>query len=236
MTSDLPHPSVSCILPCFNGADYLAEALESLAGQTLKPYEIIVVDDGSTDNSCDIAKGLGIDGLKVIHQENQGATKARLTGLRVAQGEFLSFLDADDLAPVDRLERLVGVLLDKPNVEAAFGWWENFWIDGLAHEAALAASEGRAGIQRSIFLPSAVLRRTAFSRFGTFVEHDSPEEARSDKELVRWVVRAKLAGMVCHTLPQITLRRRIHRNNMSRTQDADVLFQLFKDIRGMMNR
>jgi glycosyltransferase involved in cell wall biosynthesis len=90
-------PSVSIVIPCYNGEAYLSDAIKSTQSQHPPPLEIIVIDDGSTDNSKDIAENLGV---KVIKQDNQGVSAARNTGLYSISGEYVIFLDADDkLAP-----------------------------------------------------------------------------------------------------------------------------------------
>ena len=72
MVTDTKPVTLSCIMPCHNGAPYIAEALTSVTQQTRAPDEIILVDDGSTDGSADIARSLNIDALKIISQENLG--------------------------------------------------------------------------------------------------------------------------------------------------------------------
>jgi len=83
---------VSVIIPVYNGEQYLAEAIESALCQSYRPIELIVIDDGSTDRSAIIAKSY--EQVIYIYQTNQGVSVARNTGLGVAQGEFIAFLDA----------------------------------------------------------------------------------------------------------------------------------------------
>ena len=100
---------VSIIVPIYNTEKYLKECIESLINQTYKNLEIILVDDGSTDNSrfiCDEYKNK-IENIKVIHQENQGISNARNKGLEVAQGYYISFVDSDDYVEETMIEKLV---------------------------------------------------------------------------------------------------------------------------------
>src|SRR5687768_16816995 len=92
----LPLTSISAILPVFNGGLYLAEAIESVLAQTYQPAEVIVIDDGSTDITGEIVKRFG-DVVQYSTQPNSGAGAARNRGVQLAHGEFLAFLDADDL-------------------------------------------------------------------------------------------------------------------------------------------
>ena len=92
------NPKVSIITPIYNGSDYIQRCVESLLAQTLKELEIILIDDGSTDDSMQKVQSLvhGKHFVRVIHQENQGSSGARNTGLRVAKGDYLTFVDSDD--------------------------------------------------------------------------------------------------------------------------------------------
>ena len=90
---------VSVVITCYNQAHFLREAIESILAQSYSNHEIIVVDDGSTDNTPQIAKSYST--LRYVYQQNQGLAAARNTGLRESRGEFVVFLDADDrLLPI----------------------------------------------------------------------------------------------------------------------------------------
>ena len=97
---------ISVIIPVYNAAEFLQRTLDCIIGQTLKEVEIICVNDGSTDNSLEILKNFSAkdNRIKIITQENKNAGAARNIGLEAAQGEYLSFLDADDLFELDMLE------------------------------------------------------------------------------------------------------------------------------------
>lgn len=100
--------SISVVVPIYNAGQYLQETLDSICGQTLGEMEIICVDDGSTDNSQEILRVMAEKDprIKIIHQANAGPGAARNTGLRAASGEYLAFLDADDLYEPDMLSTL----------------------------------------------------------------------------------------------------------------------------------
>ena len=114
MSSNLK-PTVSVIIPVFNGAQYIQGAIESVLNQTFKDFEIIVVDDGSTDDTKALLEPwVKEEKIKYIYQQNKGLAGARNTGIRHAGGKFLKFLDCDDLLYPEQLERQVEHLMDKP--------------------------------------------------------------------------------------------------------------------------
>ncbi|MBF0503866.1 MAG: glycosyltransferase [Candidatus Omnitrophica bacterium] len=124
MTLSAQKPIVSVIIPVFNGAKYIRGAIESLIQQTYKDFEIIVVDDGSVDSTKDVLASWILDGtLQYIYQKNKGLAGARNTGIRNAKGQYLKFLDCDDLLYPEQLERQVEHLKNKsPLVISATGY------------------------------------------------------------------------------------------------------------------
>ncbi len=115
-------PSVSIIIPFHNARRWLAAAIESSLAQTISEKEVIVVDDGSTDESPAIASRYVNQAVRIATQANRGASAARNHGLRLARGEFIQFLDADDLLAPDKIERQVAVLSRAPGCVATGAW------------------------------------------------------------------------------------------------------------------
>lgn len=108
-------PTVSVIVPAYNAAAFLRRAIDSVLGQTWRDVELIVVDDGSTDDTLQVLAGYG-DGLRVLTQANAGPAAARNRGLRESHGEFVAFLDADDWWLPAKLERQVALMRSRPEV------------------------------------------------------------------------------------------------------------------------
>ena len=105
---------VSVIIPVYNGRNYLPDIVKCLQKQTCKDMEIIIVNDGSTDNSYELAVKLAEtdDRIKVLTQPNRGPGAARNTGLQAATGEYITFVDADDRLPEDYIQALVTAIAD----------------------------------------------------------------------------------------------------------------------------
>ncbi|WP_207492033.1 glycosyltransferase family A protein [Aridibaculum aurantiacum] len=114
---------VSVIIPFYNSAAYLSEAIESVIKQDYPYVEIILVDDGSSDNSSSIAAGFVSDGILLVKQQNAGASAARNTALKNCKGDFVIFLDADDIL----LPGVITLLVKEAvNCDMVFGGWSNF--------------------------------------------------------------------------------------------------------------
>lgn len=107
-------PLVSILIPCYNAAPWLAQTLESALAQTWTPTEIIVVDDGSTDGSVEIAQSFAPQGVTVIAQPNRGASATRNTAFNASKGELIQFLDADDLLSSHKIADQVRLLQQSP--------------------------------------------------------------------------------------------------------------------------
>ena len=113
-------PKISVIIPVYNSEKTVAETLESVLAQTYRDLEVIVVDDGSTDKSIEICRGFNDERIRIVHQKNRGLAGARNTGIRHAQGEFLGFVDSDDVWLPEKLEKHFQHLQSSPNVGVSF--------------------------------------------------------------------------------------------------------------------
>lgn len=121
-----PRASISVILPSFNSARFIGEALDSILAQSLQPEQIIVVDDGSTDNTADVVSRYKDRRIQVIRKEHGGVASARNVGLDAARGEYISFLDADDRWRPIFLETMHAYLSEDPTVGSVFSNFVRF--------------------------------------------------------------------------------------------------------------
>lgn len=125
-------PKVSVIMPCFNASKYLGEAIESVQFQSYKDWELLIVDDGSTDNSREIVRDYITRDYRIhlIEQPNSGACQARNNGIEHARGEYIKFLDADDFLTLDCLENQVHQIIMLSPRQIPFGDYRNIDKDG----------------------------------------------------------------------------------------------------------
>lgn len=202
--------AVSVVTTVYNGAAYLRESIDSVLGQSLAPLELIVVDDGSTDATPVILASYG-DAIRVHHQPNGGQGAAMMAGIAMARGELLAFIDADDVWPTQRNERLIGALTADASLDAVFGHSEQFVSPELDEE-----TRRRLAPPRTVFAGEVAtcmtIRRSAFDRVGDF----DPEYHSS--YFVDWLGRAKQSGFRTLMLDDVVLRRRLHENNWGRRE------------------
>jgi glycosyltransferase involved in cell wall biosynthesis len=196
---------VSVIVPVFDGARYLTEAVESVRAQTYQPVEILVVDDGSTDETAQVAGRL--PGVRYTFQEHAGIGAARNRGIAMAGGGVFAFLDADDVWLPEKLACQMAVLREDPSVDIVFGHVEEFVS---LEEADVDRSGGRgpaAGAVRGCIPSAMAVRRESFGRVGPF------ETNWRVGEFASWLLRAREIGLTVRFPPDVVARRRVHGEN-----------------------
>ncbi len=208
----MSNPLVSAIVPCYNAAGFLANAITSIRRQQYSPLEIIIVDDGSTDDSPAVAASLGAD-VRYIRKANGGPGSARNAGLREAQGELVAWLDADDEWPEGKLEVQVGRLAADPALDVVSGRTRYvrlpgaLWLD--------YRFEGPDNTVAHIHLGAAVIRRRAFDAVGDF---DESLRIGEDQD---WFMRAREENLKIVVVREVTLDYQLHGSNMTRGATAD---------------
>lgn len=199
---------VSVVVPCFNAAAYLGEALQSVLDQNVRNVEIVVVDDGSTDDSASVARRF-TPHVQLASQTNQGISAARNRGLEVAAGSIIAFLDADDVMPANSIASRLAVLDTNPTVDVAVGLVTQFLspeLDDDTRQRIAISNEPT----RGRVVGAMLIRRHVFERIGTF------DSAFRLGETIDWVARADAAGVSMHTIDDVVLHRRVHSANSVR--------------------
>ena len=198
---------VSVIIPVFNYERYLAEAIESVLSQTYQHLEVIVVDDGSTDQSGEVARGFADRGIRYCHQVHAGIGPARNRGVELAQGDFLAFLDADDRWPEEKLERQLQAFESDSTLEMCFGQAVQLQ-NGPGWEAGVKDPKPPvAGMVPGMVPGTMLIKREAFLRVGKF-----PGGLKVG-EFIDWYARAVELQIRSLVLPDLLLWRRIHDSN-----------------------
>jgi glycosyltransferase involved in cell wall biosynthesis len=199
-----PWPRISAIIPVFNGERYLAHALASVRGQTLPPAEIIVVDDGSTDGSAMIAVAAG---ARLIQKANGGVASARNHGLKAATGDFIGFLDQDDVWPSGRLADQAEALAQHPAAGIVSGRIRV--LEGTI-PGRRWSNVGDRELSVALNLNAALIRRAVFETIGPL------SESLGSADDIEWYNRARDFGVRIHQIDTVTLLYRWHGANTSR--------------------
>ncbi len=189
--------SISVIIPAYNAARFVGEAIESVLAQTYPAGEIVVIDDGSVDETAAVASRYA--GVRVIRQENRGIGRTRNRGMGETTGELVAFLDADDLWLPAKLQRQVEWLRANPECDMVFTWVTQFRQD--EPEKLVGAP------MRGIFAGTMLIRRASFARVGEF------ESQYRVGEFIDWYARAQDLGLRGGIIDEVLLRRRIHGEN-----------------------
>lgn len=204
---------LTVIIPAYNAGRYLSDALHSVLAQTWPVSEIIVVDDGSTDNTAQVAQSFPAP-VRYCWQNHACAAAARNLGVSLARGEWLTFLDADDLWLPDKLAAQMALAQQQPESAMIFGRVEQFHSPDLTRPRAVLDESARA--MNGYHAGTMLLRRTDFERVGPF------DTRLVVGEFIEWYARAEESGLKSAMLPQIVMRRRLHDNNLGLRQPATV--------------
>jgi glycosyltransferase involved in cell wall biosynthesis len=204
-------PLVSVIVPVYNGERFLASAIGSILAQDYHSYEIIVVDDGSTDGSAAIAQSF--KEVRYIHQPNTGVAGAKNTGIAAARAVLVAFLDHDDVWTPDKLRVQVSYLLEHPETGCVFSRHHIFLEPDTPRPSWLKA-DFLENDQLGAFACTMLVRKAVFERVGRF---DSSYRVGEDTD---WIARAKDAGVRMAILPDVLMHRRVHASNISSIVDV----------------
>lgn len=205
-----PGPAIAVVVPVRNGAVTIAEALESALDQTCSPGEIVVVDDGSTDETCRIVSRFA-PRVRLLGQAAGGAGAARNAGVAATTMPWVAFLDADDRWVPDALERLSAPLVDDPDIDVVLG--RQRVVPAAQWAEALAGSlDGPFEIRASAGPGSVLIRRTLFDATGGFAT------GWQVGEFMDWHLRATDRGARTARIADVVQWRRVHDANTAITR------------------
>ena len=220
-------PAVSVIIPVFNGEKYLAQAIESIIQQNYTPLEVIVIDDGSTDESGAIARSF--PGVRCIQRKHEGLAHAWNAGIAAATGDLISFLAADDIWSPDKLSVQVGYMQKHPEVDYTVAHMKCFLEPGCPHPPGFRREQ--LGVKMIYRVPETLMARgSVFDVVGLF------DTNLTTAQELDWFARAQERGLTIAILPEVLLLRRIHDQNFTFTapakeNNANILRLLHNSIR-----
>jgi glycosyltransferase involved in cell wall biosynthesis len=207
------NPSVSIIVPAYNRETYVRDAIRSLQTQPCVEADIIVVDDGSTDGTIGIVRSIAAadSRIRLIEKSHGGVAAARNTGVRAARGDYVTFLDSDDLCAPERIARQIGKLSDRPDIAGVVG--HSIWFTRMG--VGFRPAEGsRWHRLLDICLGNALFRRSIFDEFGLF------DEKLAYAEDIDFYFRLFEADARLIIEVEIANYYRMHSENMTRNMEA----------------
>jgi glycosyltransferase involved in cell wall biosynthesis len=218
-----PRPPVSVIVPVYNGERFLTEALDSILAQTYSDFELIVVDDGSTDRSREIAQSY--PSALHIRQDHAGTAAARNRGLQSAGGDFIAFLDHDDLWLPDKLASQMAAFEANPDLDAVSGLVQQFIQPGHGHRYSFPAAP-----QPGYSTTALLIKKDVIADVGDF-----PEGAQA-AETIEWFSRFIAARRRLLILQQVVAMRRIHGGNASLRQNQAKSHSMLLSLKAAIDR
>lgn len=214
---------VSVIIPTYNSAKYVTEAIDSVLAQTYKNYEIIVIDDGSTDNTKELLKSYKKK-IKYIYQENKGQAWARNTGIKKAKGELIAFLDADDVWLAKKLELQVPLFKDK---EIGLVYGDIALFGDKTNLKLIHNNDFKRGYifkdlikDNFICISTTIIRKDVLDMVGLF-----NSKIRYVEDLELWL-RVVYKNKIDYT-PEKVVKYRVHPGNVSRDYEKQFKTELF---------
>jgi glycosyltransferase involved in cell wall biosynthesis len=194
---------VTCVVPVWNGETHLPQALDSIFAQSFREFEVIIVDDGSTDGTAAIIAAQ-TKPLRLIRQENAGPVVSRNRGITAASGDLIAFLDCDDLWEPWKLELQVAAFASNPGLAACTGLVREFMEDESPPRAAVAGNIASA----------MMMSRRAVKQVGPLNQN------LNHADILEWLLRARAAGCQEVVLPEVVTLRRRHAGNRSQFYNA----------------
>ena len=243
LSSDLREPngtrdgSIGVVIPTFDAADFLPEALESVLKQSRALDEIVVVDDGSTDDTEDVVRNFSQHGVRYVKQSNQGSAAARNTGVRLLSTDYIAFLDTDDQWLPDKTAIQANILKHQPKVGIVSGD-QIFWdpersfrkVRKFSNQRSLVSFRDRLALMNVIGNPSMVMiRRSHFDRVGLFNVN-----LRFGDDWDMWLRLAAISDIAFASEPVAIYRW--HGQNQSRSHEAACLSMYRQIARDAINR
>jgi glycosyltransferase involved in cell wall biosynthesis len=215
------------VIPAFDAERYLGDAIESVLRQTRPRVELIVVEDGSTDRTPEIARSFG-DDVRCVRQPHSGIGAALNRGIAMAHGALLAFLDADDLWTENKLALQLEAFEREPQLDMVFGYVRQFHSPELTAELR-SRIELRDDPIPAISRGAMLIRRDAFMRVGPFAT------GWTLGDFMEWYARALDASLTGSVLPEVVLYRRLHMANTS-TRDRAARSDYVRILKTVLDR
>ncbi len=219
--TDSMEPRITVLMPVYDAGEYIEEAMKSILSQTFRDYEFLIINDGSTDNSADVIRKFSDSRIRFVENEsNIGLSGTLNKGIRLARGEYIARMDADDITLPTRFEKQVGFLDQNPDVALCGTWYTVF---GATRRTTLRLPINQKEIKCYLLFnppfghPTVMFRKTVFVTRGLWFDKDyTPAEDYNC--WVRFVEHERLAN-----IPEVLLMYRIHKHQMTQPPNSQAM-------------
>jgi glycosyltransferase involved in cell wall biosynthesis len=220
-------PLISCIIPVYNGEQFLREAIDSIMAQSYRSVEVIVVDDGSTDGTATVVRSYG-DKINYLWQTNSGPAAARNLGMSFAKGEYIAFLDADDLWYPEKLATQMARFKACSEIELCLTHLKTFQM--RKPSVSSLSDEDLVTVITPYTLSSVLVRRSLIDKLGKFNEYVLLGEDTD------WFTRATNQGTVIEIIPEPLVYKRLHSNNLTRDFNTVSKYELLQRVKNALDQ
>lgn len=221
------NPIVSIIITNYNYSNYIAQSIDSALSQSYSRTEVIVIDDGSTDNSREICMRYG-ETIRYYFQKNKGLPKALNVALEKAKGEMICFLDADDYLKPNMIQTLIEVMRKSSDSFISFGAFQSFYSEDLlkSERKKYVLNHSRGGAKTKLTMLAKI---EVFDKVGGF------DENHNHSDFIEWFMRVEKRGIKYVMIDEVVSYRRIHGKNMTLANKESWREQVLKLARMKLN-
>lgn len=226
------YPLVTVLMPVYNGARFLREAVESILKQTFADFEFLIINDGSTDNSVGIIKSYNDSRIRLIHNgERRGVTFSLNKGVKFAEGTYLARMDTDDISLPTRLEKQVKFLRIHPEVGVC-GTWVDFFtrIPGIGGK--YCPTGGSNIVKAMLIFENVIQHPTVMAKTALFRHNPYPSRFPHAEDYGLWMEIIKKIEFA--VFPEILLHYRLHASQIGQTRSREQVFSVAKVHREML--
>jgi len=232
----MSEPLISVVIPCYNSSRHLQEAVRSVLDQSLQSFELLLCDDGSTDNTWEIICELRKIDPRIVGMQNQCNSGISITRNRLnkaARGAFVAFLDCDDLMYPDRLQLQWEFLRDHPDIDIVGSMYQEFNSKRLTKKSHIQFTHKN--IIKAFYYMCPVPNPTLMARKNVFEKLHFNEELKSAEDL-DFLLRANELGIKLANLPYVTTMYRIHENSISSSKKFDMQISTYLALKWHYHR
>jgi glycosyltransferase involved in cell wall biosynthesis len=210
-------PEVSVIIPAYNHEKYIAQSIESVLSQTLQDIEIIIIDDGSTDNTPKIIKNFASQYPEkincILHKVNQRPENISNQGIKLAKGKYIAWNDSDDFWYPNKLEKQIAIFRRKPNIELVYSYGVNIIESKTRYRSAINANDLELDVFKQLFRSAFFMKVSMVARKEIYDKISWGNKKYIYCGDYEWMLRVAAAGYTFDCVPEVLVGHRIHDTN-----------------------